>query len=122
MYFCTDDHSKSFETENANASAFKFFFIRCSERSFAIYFCTDVHSKSFETENANASAFKFFLNVALNARSLCISLQMSILNLLKQRTQTPVRLKSFKRCSESSFAMYICTDFHSKSFETENAN
>src|SRR5215467_754697 len=156
MHFCTDDHSISFETENANASAFKFFlnvvlnarslcisvqmiilnllkqrtqtpvrlnsFKRCSERSFAMYFCTDDHSKFFETENANASAFKFFLNVALNARSLCISVQMIILNLLKQRTQTPVRLNSFKRCSERSFAMYFCTDVHSKSFETENAN
>src|SRR5215467_9429361 len=122
MYFCTDVHSKSFQTENANAHTFLIHFKRCSERSFAMYFCTDVHSKSFETVNANASAFKFFLNVALNARSLCISVQMSILNLLKQITQTPVRLNSFKRCSESSFAMYFCTDFHSKSFETENAN
>src|SRR5215467_8196978 len=94
MYFCTDDHSKSFETENANASAFKFFFKRCSERSFAMYFFTDVYSKSFETENSNASEFKFFLNSALNARSICISVQMIILNLLKQRKQTPVRLNS----------------------------
>src|SRR5215467_1788449 len=128
MYFCTDDHSKSFETEKANASAFKFFlnvalnarsicitvqmiiinllkprkqtpvlsnsFKRCSERTFAMYFCTDDHSKSFETENANASAFKFFLNVALNARSLCISVPMITLNLLIQRKQTPVRINS----------------------------
>src|SRR5215467_8334367 len=122
MYFCTDDYLISLETENANASAFNFFFKRCSKRSFAMYFCTDVHSKSFETENANAGSFKFFLNVALNARSPCISVQMFILYLLKQRTQTPVRLNIFKRCSERSFAMYFCTDVHSKSFETENAN
>ena len=96
MYFRTDDHSKSFETENANASAFKKFFLNVAlTRSFAMYFCTDDHSKSFETENANDSAFKFFLNIALNARSLCISVQMIILNLLKQRTQTPLRLNSF---------------------------
>src|SRR5215467_14637460 len=95
MYFCTDDHSKSFETENANVSAFKKFFLNVAlTRSFAMYFCSDDHSKCFETENANASAFKFFLNVALNARSLCISEQIIILNLLKQRTQTPVRLKN----------------------------
>src|SRR5215467_5871038 len=87
-----------------------------------MYFCTDDHSISFETENANASAFTFFLNLALNPRSLCISVQMIILNLLKQRTQTPVRLHSFKRCSELSFAMYFCTDDHSISYETENAN
>ena len=96
MYFFTDDHSKSTETENANASAFKKFFLNVAlTRSFAMYFCTDDHSKSFETENANASAFKIFLNVALNARSLCISVEIIILNLLKQRPQTPVRLKSF---------------------------
>src|SRR5215467_13541290 len=99
MYFCTDDHSKSFETENANASSFKFLFKRFSERSFATYVCTDDHSKSIETENANARAFKFFLNVALNARSLCISVQMIILNLLIQRSQTPVRLNSFLNVS-----------------------
>src|SRR5215467_12908579 len=87
-----------------------------------MYFFTDIHSKSFETENANTSAIKLFLNVALNPRSLCISLQMSILNLLKQRTQKPLRLNFFKRCSERSFAMYFFTDIHSKSFETENAN
>src|SRR5215467_11092756 len=95
MYFCTDDHSKSFETENENASAFKSFLNVAMERSFAINFCTDDHSKPFETENANASAFKFFLNVALNARSLCISVQMIILNLLKQKTKTQVRLNPF---------------------------
>src|SRR5215467_12777370 len=106
MYFCTDDHSKSFETENANASAFKFFLNVALERSFALYFCTDDHSKSFETENKIASAFQFFLNVALNARSICNSVQMINLNLLKQRTQTPVRLNSFKRCSKRSFDMY----------------
>src|SRR5215467_10960903 len=95
LYFCTDNHSKSFETENANASEFKLFLNVALLRSFAMYFCTDDHSKSFEKENANASAFKFLLNVALNARSICISVQMIILNLLKQRTQTPVRLNSF---------------------------
>src|SRR5215467_13883530 len=96
MYFCSDDHSKSFETENANASAFKKFFLNVAlTRSFAMYFCIDDHSKSFETENANDSAFKFFLNVAMDALSICISVQMIILNLLKQRTQTPVRLNSF---------------------------
>src|SRR5215467_11655792 len=99
MHFCSDDHSKSFETENANASAFRFILNVALERSFAMYFCTDVHSKSFETENANASAFKFFFNVALNTRSTCISVQMVILNLLKQRTLTPVRINSFKRCT-----------------------
>src|SRR5215467_698376 len=66
MYLCTDDLSKSFETENANASAFKSFLNVSLECSFAMYFCTDDHSKSIETENANANAFKkFFLNVAL---------------------------------------------------------
>src|SRR5215467_12765470 len=95
MYFCTDDDSKSFETENANASAFKFFLNIALIPSFAMYFCTDDHSKSFETENANASAFKFILNVALNVRSIFISVQMIIRNLLKQRTKTPVHLNSF---------------------------
>src|SRR5215467_9164911 len=96
MNFFTDDHSKSIETQNANASAFKKFFLNVAlTRSFAMYFCSDDHSKSFETENPKDSAFKFFLNVAMNARSLCISVQMIILYLLKQRTQTPVRLHSF---------------------------
>ena len=49
-----------------------------------MYFCTEDYSISLETVNANASVFKFFLNVALNARSLCISVLMIILNLLKQ--------------------------------------
>src|SRR5215467_13573492 len=87
-----------------------------------MYFCTNNHSKSFEAENENASAFKFLLNVALYASSICISVQMSILNLLKQRTQTPELLNCFIRCSERSFDMYFCTDDHSKSFETENEN
>src|SRR5215467_97809 len=87
-----------------------------------MYFCTEDYSISLETVNANASVFKFFLNVALKARSLCISVQMIILNLSKQRTQTPVRLILFKLGSERSFAMYFCTHDHSKSFETEKAN
>src|SRR5215467_730490 len=121
MYFCSDDHSKSFETENANASAFKFLLnVALNARSLCI--SVQMIILNLLNQSANASAFKFFLNVALNARSLCISVQMIILNLLKQRRQRTVRLNYFKRCSVRSFAMYFCTDDHSKSFETENAN